>query len=107
MNKNLKKPILDTRQFIGLLLALFSIAAFLLVYYRPTSSLPPPPHSRVHFIQSADAAVGSADVIVNQTLGFTVPLVETLRLPVVCIMVFLALLNLLLGFKKNPTLSDA
>jgi len=89
MNTNLKKQLLDSRQFVALLLALSSVVALIII-------LNPPDMSAVGRMARWQSEVNEV-----QEFGFLLPRLQSFIIPLLSITVFLALVNLWLCLKKK------
>jgi len=89
MNTNLKKTVLDSRQFTGLLLVLFCIAALIIKFWPVDADT------------SWQSAKMQSEALMVQTFGFLLPPFQSLLTPVLGVITFLAILNFWLCLKRG------
>ncbi|SRR6266446_230576 len=94
-DKNLKKTVLDNRQFVGLLLLACSIASFVIVMvvtaHPPDDSL----ESMTAHLQAEEKTV--------ETFGFLLPPLQSFIAPLLAVTTLLAIAYLWLSARKGST----
>jgi cobalamin synthase len=86
MNKHLKKTVLDSRQFIGLLLAAFSVASLAIAVALAAI----PPDASIEGILSRSQAEGR----MMDGFGFVLPPLQSFVVPLLAVTAVLAAVNL-------------